>query len=208
MGKQGSVLLLDCRDTTSQTKPVAPGLEIVICDTRANRALTGSEYPERRAQCEEGARILSKFYPHVKALRDVTLEQLSAHESELSEVVARRCRFVIEENQRVLDIAAALADGDHARIGALARHSFEGARDLYEISSTEMDHMMAAMQSGPGVIGARQAGAGFGGCMVAFVKSGMVEAFSGHVYDHYRNSSGIEPQIYPVQPAPGAGKLA
>jgi len=70
-----------------------------------------------------------------------------------------------------------------------------------------MEMMMAAMLSGPDLIGARQAGAGFGGCMVALVESEGVEGFARHVQAHYRASSGIEPQVYPVQAAPGAGPL-
>jgi galactokinase len=208
MGREGCVLLLDCRDLTSSTRPVAHGIQVVICDTRAPRALTGSEYAQRRAQCEEGVRILAGFYPEVRALRDVSLEQLEAHRSSLSEVVYRRCRFVVEENQRVLDMAAALAAGDLEHIGHLAAESYAGARDLYEISCQEMAWMMEAMTSGPGAIGARQAGAGFGGCMVAFVQEGEVSAFRRHVEAHYHSASGIEPQVYPVQAAPGAGELA
>ncbi|MCL7452884.1 MAG: galactokinase [Anaerolineae bacterium] len=208
MGRAGCVLLLDCRDLTSTTRPVAQGIQVVICDTRAPRALTGSEYAQRRAQCEEGVRILAGFYPHVQALRDVSLEQLEAHRASLSGVVYRRCRFVIEENQRVLDMAEALAAGDFERIGRLAAESYAGARDLYEISCQEMAWMMEAMISGPGGIGARQAGAGFGGCMVAFVEESEVGAFARHVEAHYQATSGIEPQVYPVQAAPGAGRLA
>jgi galactokinase len=208
MGRTGSVLLLDCRDLSSQTKPLADGIRVVICDTRAKRELTGSEYPERRAQCEEGVRILSGFYPGIWALRDVDLEQLESHKVDLPGVVYRRCRFIIEENQRVVDIADALTDGNREQILALMAASYAGARDLYEISSDEMEMMMAAMLSAPGVIGARQAGAGFGGCMVACVEQGQVEAFAGHVRDHYQASSGIEPAVCPVSAAPGAGLLA
>jgi galactokinase len=169
--------------------------------------LTGSEYSERRAQCEEGTHILSGFYPGVQALRDVDLEQLESHKADLPNLVYRRCRFIIEENQRVLDIADALTVGDRGRISSLTVASYAGARDLYEISCDEMEMMMAAMLSAPGVIGARQAGAGFGGCMVACVERGKVDAFARHVREHYQASSGLEPPVYPVQAAPGAGTL-
>jgi galactokinase len=207
MGRAGSVLLLDCRDLTSQTRPMAAGTQVVICDTRAPRALTGSEYAQRRAQCEEGARILAGFYPEVQALRDASMDQLQRHAADLSATVYRRCRFIVEENQRVLDMADALARGDRHEIGALANQSYMGARDLYEIVSREMAWMMEAMLSGPGVIGARQAGAGFGGCMVAFVEEEAVSAFARHVESRYPDLSGIEPQVYPVDAAPGAGLL-
>jgi galactokinase len=208
MGRAGHVLLLDCRDLSSQTKPLAQGIQVVVCDTRAARELTGSEYRERRAQCEAGARILAGFYPGVQALRDLGLEQLTAHRAALTEVVYRRCRFIVEENQRVLDIADALGSGNREQIALLASASYAGARDLYEISCDEMEMMNAAMWSGPGVIGARQAGAGFGGCMVAFVDTGCTDAFARHVQAHYQASSGIDPSVYPVQAAPGAGSMA
>jgi galactokinase len=207
MGQAGSTLLLDCRTITSQTQPIASGIELVICDTKAKRELTGSEYSERRTQCEQGAQILAGFYPHVHALRDVTLAQFEVHEADLPPVVARRCCFIIEENQRVADLAAALAVGDSVQIGQLAAASFAGARDLYEISCPEMNTMMAAMRSGPGVIGARQAGAGFGGCMVAFVESSRVAAFVAHVASAYFQGIGIQPEVYPVQAAAGAGLI-
>jgi galactokinase len=131
----------------------------------------------------------------------------TAHESGLPAVVAKRCRFVIEENQRVLDIAEAISAGDREKIRSLAAQSYAGACELYEICSPEMELMMEAMLSAPGVIAARQAGAGFGGCMAAFVENGAVEEFEAHVQDHYRTNAGIEPRVYPVQAAPGAGLL-
>jgi galactokinase len=207
MGQEGNVLLLDCRSLTSESRPIAPGVQVMICDTRAERALTGSEYPERRAQCETGASILSGFYPEIKSLRDATLKHLQAHVADLNSVVYKRCKFIIEENQRVLAIANALASGDHSEIGRLAVQSFEGARDLYEIVSREMIAMFEAIMSAPGILGTRGAGAGFGGCMVAFVQSASMEQFSQQVRDQYMTDTGIVPEIYPVQAAPGAGVL-
>ena len=207
MGQAGCTLLLDCRDLTSHPVPLAAGLAVVICDTRSKRELTGSEYPERRAQCEQGAAILARFYPEIKALRDVTLEQLETHRSDLSDVVFRRCCFIVEENQRVLSIAAALSTGNRNAIYALAASSYEGARDLYEIGSAEVEVMAQAIYSAPGGIGGRQAGAGFGGCLVAVVEATQVDAFVEHVFNYYLKSTGIRPEIYPVEAAAGAGRL-
>jgi galactokinase len=207
LGQAGSMLLLDCRDLSSQIWPLPAGIQAVICDTRAPRALAGSEYAERRAQCETGVQILAGLYPEVQALRDVRLDQLHRHAADLPDVVYRRCRFIVEENQRVLDMADALARGDRKEIRALTSQSYTGARDLYEISCQEMAWMVEAMTSGPGVIGARQAGAGFGGCMVALVEESQVGHFARHVEAHYHAASGIEPQVYPVRAAAGAGRL-
>lgn len=207
VGQRGHALLLDCRDLTQQSAAIHADIQVVICDTRAKRELTGSEYPTRRAQCEAGARQLAEHYPGAVTLRDISLEQLEAHTAELPEVVARRCRFIIEENQRVLDLAAALPRNDHAAIAALTAASFVGARDLYEIVSDEMNAMMGAMLTAPGVIGARQAGAGFGGCLVAFVQSNQVTDFSTAVTQAYAQETGIDAAIYPAHAAPGASVL-
>jgi galactokinase len=207
LGQAGCALLLDCRHLTSEPAPIHPGIGVVICDTRAKRDLKGTEYPERRMQCEEGVRLLSHFYPDVKSLRDVTLAQLAAHESDLPPVVARRCRFIVEENGRVLDLARALPTGDEESIRALTAASYDGAHNLYEIGAPAMSLMMEAMLSAPGVIGARQAGAGFGGCMVAFVREEETAAFADHVRRSYQAARGIEPVVYPVRAADGAGRI-
>lgn len=196
VGEAGSALLLDCRNLTSTVTPLDPSMRVVICDTRYKRELRGSEYAERRAQCERGAARLAEFIPGVKALRDVTLEQFSVHAGELEEVVQRRCCFILEENQRTLDLAKALPMGDRNAICSLTAASFAGARDLYAIVSNEMEVMMGAMLNAPGVIGARQAGAGFGGCMAAYVENEAVEPFATHVRQAYQSQTGIEPRVY------------
>jgi galactokinase len=207
MGRAGCTLLLDCRDLSSQIRPVASEIQVVICDTRAERSLTGSEYTTRRAQCEQGARLLAQYRPGLKTLRDADLALLEEHQDELPAVVVQRCRFVIEENQRVLDMSQVLEAGDRAAIQSLAQASYLGARDLYEISCHEMEQMFIAMTGAPGCIGGRQAGAGFGGCMVAFVEQGMILAFRDHVAQEYARRTGITPEIYPVAAAQGAGEL-
>ena len=207
MGKEGCVLLLDCRTNTSEIIPVAPGLQVMICDTRAERNLTGSEYPERRAQCEEGVRILSSYYPEIHSLRDATLEKLKAHQADIAPVVYKRCYFVIEENQRVLDMATALASGDHRKAGRLAVASFQGARDLFEIVTKEMTCMFDAIMGAPGVLGTRGAGGGFGGCLVAFVQSEYIDPFTEYVTRQYARKAGIQAEVYPVQSASGASVL-
>lgn len=202
-GRDSCALLLDCRDLSSRPVEMSEGLRVVICDTRARRELAGSEYAVRRAQCEEGARQLD-----VVALRDASLEQLEAKRRELPEdEVYKRCRFIIEENARVLQLAEALSDDDRAAIGRLCAESFRGACELYEIGAPAMLSMMRAMLAAPGVIGARQAGAGFGGCMVAFVEAEAVDEFARAVRTSYGAAMKLPPEIYAVRAAAGAGLI-
>jgi galactokinase len=106
-----------------------------------------------------------------------------------------------------LQIARALTAGDESAIRTLTAASFKGACDLYEIGAPAMFTLMEAMLKAPGVIGARQAGAGFGGCMVAFVRVGAVEAFSQSVRQAYHARTGITPEVYAVTAAAGAEVL-
>jgi galactokinase len=202
LGQAGSAVVLDCRHLTHRTAPLPPGLQVVICNTCAPRELTGSEYGDRRAQCEEGAHRLS-----VPCLRDVTIEAFAQREHELPLVVARRCRFIIEESARVEQMAKALTTNDRAAIGRWAAASYAGARDLFEIGAPAMDAMMRAMTSAPGVVGARQAGAGFGGCLVAFVDGLQRHPFVAHVSHRYAEETGRDPEVYPVSAANGAEVL-
>lgn len=206
LGQAGSALSLDCRDLSYQIIPVASDLQVVICDTRAERNLAGTEYDDRRAQCEAGVQILRQFDPTIEALRDVSLEQLETHKGTLPEVVARRCRFIVEENQRVLDLAATLQHGNRETLARLFAASYQGARDLYEIGAPAMDHMIEAMRRAPGVVAARQAGAGFGGCMVALVERDQISAFEAAVTQHYTIAAGRKPHIFPVSASARAGR--
>lgn len=202
VGRAGCALLLDCRDLTNRSVPVPDDISLVICDTRAPRELSGSEYGMRRADCEHGARLMG-----VQALRDSSLAQLESLRDRLPAQAERRCRFILEENERVLRLAVALALGDRREIGALCAESFRGAAELYEIVIPPMKTMVASMLAAPGAIGARQSGAGFGGCMVGFVATDSVTAFSEAIHSEYRKATGIEPFVYPVEAADGAGLL-
>jgi galactokinase len=202
LGRKGCILLLDCRSLSTRTIPLAPGIEIVICDTREPRRVADDEYALRRAQCEEAAARLG-----LSALRDVTLQQLEARANELPAPILKRARFIVMENARVQGMAEALAAGDRTAIARLCAESSGGARDLYEIYSPAMLAMRESMMTAPGVIGARQAGAGFGGCMVALVEAEHTEEFQRAVLEAYQKATGIQPETYRVEAAAGAGLL-
>jgi galactokinase len=199
LGREGCALLLDCRDLATRAVRVADGIRVVVCNTMSPRRLSGGEYARRRAECEEGAARLG-----VSALRDVTPEMLAARRRELPERVARRCDFIVAESGRAERLAPALTLNDREAAARLCAESFAGARDLYEICSPAMAAMMEAMLAAPGVIGARQAGAGFGGSMVALVDAASTDAFRTSVGDAYHSATRMVPEIYPVEAAQGA----
>lgn len=207
LGERGEALLLDCRQLTHQFAAVPSNIRPVICNTRAPRQLSGSEYDLRRSQCETAARFFADMEPSIKSLRDVSIERFLKHEDALAEDVRKRARFIIEENARVHELAEALKNDDRDSIKVITSASFVGARDLFEISVPAMQHMYDAMFNASGCIGCRQAGAGFGGCMVALVAEEKLNGFCDEVADAYPKLSGIDAEVYPVQTAPGAGEL-
>jgi galactokinase len=199
LGRQGCALLLDCRDLSTRAVWIAGGIRIVICNTMSRRRLSGGEYAQRRAECEQAAAVLG-----VSALRDATPEMLADRRHELPEPAARRAEFIVAESARAAALAGALTADDRPAVARLCADSFAGARDLYEICSPAMVAMMDAMLAAPGVIGARQAGAGFGGCMVALVDAASTGAFRTAVQDAYYSATQVRAEVYPVEAAQGA----
>jgi galactokinase len=201
-GEAGTAVLLDCRTVTHRNVKLPEALTVVICNTKAPRKLATSEYAERREACETAARLLGH-----ETLRDVSLDDFAQNEGKLPKQVARRARFIVEEDSRVLSLAEALERGDHAAIAAVTEASFKGARDLFEIVVPEMEAMMLAMRESTGCVGARQAGAGFGGCMVAFVEKAKVDAFQDGMKTRYQRLTKIEPSAHIVEASGGAEAL-
>ncbi len=204
-GQEGHAVLIDCRSLEFELVPIPSTVDFVICNTMVKHELSGGEYNERRAQCEEGVRILSKFYPGIKALRDVSVEQLSKHESELPAIVYRRCLHVVQENARTLEAVNCFASGNLARVGQLMRASHDSLRDLYEVSCVELDAMVESAQGLPGFIGGRMTGGGFGGCTINLVDNRSSESFAKEVASRYKGKTGISPDVFVCSAANGAG---
>ncbi len=203
LGIADHVLMIDCRSLETRPVPLDPRARLVICNTMVRHALAGSEYNRRRRDCEEAVAILSQVLPEVRALRDISCDALEAHQALLPPTVYRRCRHVVTENERVLQMAEALAKRDLARCGLLMMQSHASMRDDYEISCRELDLMVEIASRLPGVFGARMTGGGFGGSAVALVAAEAVEEFSGRVAQDYRAATGLDPAIIPCTPGNG-----
>jgi galactokinase len=207
LGEQGAVLVLDCRTLTHRHAPLPAGIQPVICNTCSPRKLAGSEFGLRREQCESAAAYFAGVNAELKTLRDVPIDLFHEHKQQLSPEESKRAEFIIEEHARVLETAEALTKDDRDAIKQICNASFAGAKNLFEICVVQMEQMHEAMSNAPGVIGCRQAGAGFGGCMVALVESDNVDEFCEYVSKVYEEASGITPDVYAVQSADGANLL-
>ena len=191
LGKRDHALLIDCQDLRTEQVPLPPGVSIVVADTMKRRDLLRSEYNVRRQECQHGAELLG-----VKSLRQISIQEFSAHEEQLPFPIGQRCRHVIHENQRVLDGVGALKRGDLDEFGRLMKESHRSLRDDYQVSSRELDLLVEAAWEVEGVYGCRLTGAGFGGCTVSLVKEETVESFKTQVTERYEAATGISPDIY------------
>ncbi len=191
LGQAGHALFIDCRSLDYAPVPMPGGTAVVVVDTAAPRSLAASAYNERRAQCEAAARLLG-----VPALRDLSPEIFAQRRATLPALVAQRAEHVIYENRRVLDAVAALRAGDVATFGRLMNASHDSLRDLYEVSSPELDAVVEIARGVSGVYGARMTGAGFGGCAIALAEQTAVDALRDAVMREYPARTGRQPSIY------------
>jgi galactokinase len=180
-------LLLDTRTLERRFVPLPPGSAVLVLDSGIARSLAASGYNERRAECEQAARLLG-----VVSLRDVErVEQLRS----LPDRLLRRARHVVTENARVL--AAVSCDTAQA-FGDLMNASHASLRDDYEVSTPGLDRLVGLLQAEDGVFGARLTGAGFGGACVALCRGGAVQEIAASVLAAYGRSGGSGRQLVPL----------
>ncbi len=207
-GKEGAALLLDCRSLEYRAIPVElDDVALVVADSGSPRRLDGSGYNERRAQCDAAVAAIAQTYPAVRALRDVTEEMLERCEDDLDPILARRARHVVEEDARVVHATAAAEAGDHRRVGELLLLSQASLRDLYEVSSPELEALVGTAMSIDGVYGARLTGAGFGGCTVNLVRRDAIDALTEAISTRYADRTGLTPSVFEVTPSRGARRI-
>jgi len=200
LGKADHALLIDCRSLDYEAVPLPTGARIIVTDSAVRRGLVDSAYNERRAQCEQGARLLG-----VKALRDVSVEMFEARRDKLPTLVARRCQHIVTENQRTLDSVQALKRGDLATFGKLMNESHASMRDWFEITTPEIDALVEIQHNTPGCLGARMTGGGFGGCTVALAREDAVPTLPETIQTQYPARTGKTPQVYVCRAMDGAG---
>ncbi|MFM2106160.1 MAG: hypothetical protein RL338_1192 [Chloroflexota bacterium] len=206
VGNRAGAILLDCRSLEHERVRIPlERVALVVCDTGAPRRLHGSAYNDRRASCERIVGLLAERGAPVRALRDVDEELLGSLAGLADAVDLRRAEHVVREDVRVLETVAALEAGDLEAVGRLFAESHASLRDLFEVSSTELDALVETALGVPGVVAARMTGAGFGGCTVNLVRHDALPALERAVETTYRRRTGRVPRVLVVEPASGAG---
>ena len=203
-------LFLDCRSLEHRAIPLnlaENGIRIAILDTGTPRTLATAGYNQRRRECEEGVQRLEALLKRpLVSLRDVAPHEYLANEDALPMPLRSRIKHVIAENSRVLNAVEALERRQIVTFGRYMAMSHESLRSDYEVSSPELDRMVALVSAVSGVIGARMTGAGFGGCAVALVRQEAVQNLI-PALEMYHADTGKEPCLWLTDAALGASVL-
>lgn len=207
-GKEGSLILLDCRSLEYKYYPFDPkGYKLVLLDSVVKHELASSAYNKRRISCETACAAIRKNHPDVEFLRDATMDMLNAVKAEITEEDYMRAEYVIGEVQRVMDVCAALEVGDYETVGARMYETHWGMSKLYEVSCEELDFLNECAKKN-GVTGSRVMGGGFGGCTINLVKDELYDAFLWDAQETFKAKFGVSPKVYDVVISDGARKLA
>ena len=149
-GERENVLRIDCRSLEYKYYPfVYPNVSIVLFDTCVSRSLASSEYNRRREECSEGVEIIKQSFPHVVHLRDVSLDMVEECKPQMEPVIYRRCKYVVEENDRVMKACRELKKGDLKAFGSYMNLTHEGLSRDYEVSCKELDFLIELVKGQP-----------------------------------------------------------
>lgn len=196
-GKKQNLIKIDCKTLAYEYIPFrAPGIKIVLFNTKVTHSLASSAYNERRGQCEKGAALIRQKYPEVESLRDASISQLNELVKPEDELVYQRCLYVVEEIQRLHDACNDLKNNDLASFGRRMFQTHNGLQNLYEVSCKELDVLVDLVRDNEAVYGARMMGGGFGGCTINLVKAEQVEQVIEQVTRNYQIMLGKGVEVY------------
>ncbi len=203
-GKKNSVIKLDCNSLEYEYhKANFKEYSLLLLDSNVKHTHLTSGYNTRRQEVEQGLAILKEAYPGIKTFRDCNEEQVLALREKLGETIYKRCHFVVQEIQRVLDAVDALEASDFNKLGALMFATHEGLSKEYEVSCDEIDFLVDAVRQDENVLGSRMMGGGFGGCSINLVKKGSENSIIERIKADYKAKFGITMKAYKIKISKG-----
>ncbi len=196
-GKYGNVLRIDCRTLEYDYFPFDyKDISIVLFDTGVTHSLASSEYNQRRKECSLGVELVKKDHSQIKSLRDVTLAMLNDYKNKLDSKIFRRCKYVVEENERMLKACYSLKEKNLSEFGSFMYATHKGLSKDYEVSCQELDYLVELTIGNPGVYGSRMMGGGFGGCTINLIENDIVGETKEKISKKYKQKFNINLKTY------------
>lgn len=203
-GQQNHALYLDTATLDWEAVPLPADVAIIVADSLEPRELAGSDYNDRRSACQQAVSALQQSLPEITSLRDISPTQYRQFAKDLPEKIRMRGQHVVEEIARVEESVKLLKAGDVTGFGKLMIEGHESLRDLYEVSTPELNALVEIALAQPGCYGARLTGAGFGGCTVNLVRDDQAEAFIQNVESQYAERVSKSAKLYHTHATQGA----
>ncbi|MBC7534392.1 MAG: galactokinase [Ferruginibacter sp.] len=207
LGKKDHVIKLDCRSLEYEYIPFKmERYKILLLNTNVKHNLASSEYNIRRQQCEEGVAMIRNFHPAVDSLRDVTIDMLDKYVAAAQPLIFQRCKYVVEENQRLIDACEYLKEGKIKELGKKMFEAHEGLSKSYEVSCKELDFLVAYVKQIPAIAGARMMGGGFGGCTINLVEDTAIDQLIPAISKAYHEAMNLPLTAHIASIENGTGK--
>lgn len=207
-GKKDHVIRLDCMTTEFEYVPLKlEGYKILLLNTNVKHSLASSEYNTRRKECHDGVEMVRQKYPEVKSLRDVNMAMLNECVIGKDDLIYKRCKYVVEENERLFSACDALIKGDLRTLGKNMYGSHDGLSTEYEVSCKELDFLVDAVHTNNNVMGARMMGGGFGGCTINLVKEEAIEKLVEELSASYNKEMRLDLTAYIAETSDGSSQV-
>lgn len=208
MGKENNAILLDCQSLEyTYCNLDLQDCSIIISNTNKRRGLADSKYNERRQECEKALSILKEKL-NINSLGDLSIEEFEINKDMINnEIIQKRAKHAVYENQRTLKAKDALANNDLELFGKLMIESHKSLREDYEVTGIELDTLVDLANNQKGTLGSRMTGAGFGGCTVSLVKNEAIDDFIKNVGQEYKNIIGYDASFYIAKTGDGTREI-
>jgi len=204
MSKKDHVILLDCQSIEHEYIPInIKPYKVLLLNTNVSHSLASTAYNQRREECEKGVNIIKNKYHQVNSLRDVDEKMLAEFKGALPEVIYARCKYVVEENARVLQAVEALKENRLNDFGILMYETHHGLSEDYEVSCPELDFLVEFSREYEAILGARMMGGGFGGCTINLIHEDAIDDFVRKVSIAYKGKFSIELEAFEANPNEG-----
>jgi galactokinase len=199
-GRKNHAVMLDCKSLAYRYVPInMPGYQFVLFNTNVKHNLASSAYNDRRAACYKGVAWVKEHYPVVNSLRDVSIAMLDEFVKEKDADVYQKCKFVVEEIERLQLACNDLEANDLVALGEKMFATHEGLSKQYEVSCKELDFLVDHVKNNPAVLGARMMGGGFGGCTINLIKEELVTEITETLATAYLKEFGYPISTYLVK---------
>jgi galactokinase len=208
MGKKDHVIKLDCKTLINEYIPLDLGdYRLLLINTNVKHSLASSAYNQRRQECECGVALINKYHENITSLREVNMMMLDKYVKPIDDIVYARCKYVVEEIERVNEACTAIQKRDFKTLGRLLFETHSGLTKLYEVSCAELDFLVDSAFNTMEILGSRLMGGGFGGCTINLIKNDAIEPFVENIGKVYRRRFGLEIESYVVVLENGATSI-